>query len=133
MLMPAAHEEFEPEFRVRFENKLKGLLSGETHTEVVGWHPDILGNYQRLEITEIVPSSNGFHATARVHLPGKIENLYLRTDSSAKEIMQLSVGFPLPGSPYDPPKEEPVNPPKRPRQMPEQGTGKGLAPDNPTG
>jgi hypothetical protein len=102
----AGYGELGPEIKGQFESKIEGLLSGNT-------------DYHHFEITNIEPYDHGLEATARVYFPDKVESLYLRTDSSAEEITELSMSFPLPGtSPDDLPKKEPVDPPKRRKAKP---------------
>jgi hypothetical protein len=125
----SGYGEFEPELKGQFESKIEGLLSGNTNViGASGWHPKSLGSYSHFEITNIEPYSHGFEATAKVYFTNKVESLYLRTDSSAEEITEVSMGFPLPGTgPDDSPKKEPVDP-KRRRPKPGKGTGKKQGP-----
>jgi hypothetical protein len=119
----SAYGGFEPELLGQFESKIEGLLSGKT--DMMGasvWHPKSLDSYQHFEITNIEPYGHGFEATAQVYFPDKVESLYMRTDSSAEEITELSMGFPLPGtSPDDSPERESVDPKRR---KPKLGKGK---------
>lgn len=116
-----------------------GLLSGKTNMMgASGWHPTGVGSYHHFEITNIQPYSHGFEATAKVYFRDKVESLYLRTDSSADNITDVSMGYPLPGTssmgfrlpgtgPDDSPKKESVDP-KRRRPRPGKGTGKEQGP-----
>jgi hypothetical protein len=121
----SAYGEFEPELLGQFESKIEGVLSGETNMMGASvWHPKGLGSYQHFKITNIEPHGHGFEAIAQVYFPDKVENLYMRTDSSAGEITELSLGFPLPGtSPDDSPEREPVDP-KRRNPKPSKGKKK---------
>jgi hypothetical protein len=129
----AGYGEVQPGIKIQLESKIEGLLSGETYMMgVSAWQSDILANYSHFEITNIEPHGHGYEATAQVYFPDKVENLYLRTDSSAEEITELSMGFPLPGtSPDDLPKEEPVDPPRR-TSKPGKGTGEKQEPAGPS-
>lgn len=112
--MSAEYEEFRPELRFQFESKIHGLLSGEANTPgASGSRSNNLGAYQRVEITKIEHYGNGLEATAQVYFPGKVENLYLRTDSLAEKIIELSMGFPLPGTSPDETSETEDEEPKR--------------------
>jgi hypothetical protein len=121
----AGFGELRPELMGQFQSKIEGLLSGETNVMgTSGWHLKGSGDYNHFEITNIEPYGHGYEATAQVYFPDKVESLYIRTDSSAEKITELSMGFPLPGtSPDDQPKKEPVDP-KRRRAKPGKGTGK---------
>lgn len=130
----AGYGELEPELKGHFESKIEDLLSGKI--DVLGisaWHPKSVANFSHFEITDIEPNAHGYDATAQVFFPGTVANLYLRTDHSVEKIIQLSLGFPLPGtSPDDPPEEEPVDPPRRTPE-PGKGTGRKQGPVDPDG
>jgi len=122
----AGYGELRPELKGQFESKVEGLLSGKTNMmgESV-WNPKSLGGYSHFEITNIEPYGQGLAATARVYFPDKVERLHLWTDSSADKIVEVALGFRLPGTGDDPPEEEPVDPPRR---TPNRGKGTGKKP-----
>jgi hypothetical protein len=111
----AGYGELQPELKGQLESKIEGVLSGKISvTGVSVWQPKSVANYSHFVITNIEPHGHGYEATAQVHFPDKVENLYLRTDNSAEEITELSLGFRLPGTaPDDPQGTEPVDPPRR--------------------
>jgi len=119
----SAYGEFEPKLLGQFESKIEGLLSGNSNMMGASvWRPKSSSSYQHFEVTNIEPYGHGFEATAQVYFPDKVERLYMRTDSSAEEIIELSLGFPLPGtSPDDSPERESVDPKRR---NPKPGKGK---------
>ena len=112
--MTSAYNEPNFEIKRQLENHIQGALSGKFDLASLGDPNLAVRDYKNFEIIKIKPLAYRLEATGRIHFNDKTENFKLITDKSAKKIINLSIGFPSPGTSVDPGTRVPEEPKERP-------------------